>query len=91
MAPGPDIEDAGWCTSPVGRLAFYHLRQDLIYLPAAINMPQQRWISDKEVRSIFVKLLDSMSAPAIKGLRTCFTEASELIGRPFERLLLPGP
>ncbi len=91
MAPGPKIEEEGWYNSPVGRLGFYYLPQGLIYVPAVINMPEWRWVSDEEVRSLFIELLDSMSAPAIRELRSRLTDDSELIGRPFEWILLPSP
>lgn len=91
MAPGPDIEEAGWYVSPVGRMAFYYLPQNLIYVPAVISMPERKWLSDEDVRSKFVELLDSMSAPAVRELRSRLTEDSELIGRPFEWIMLPDP
>ena len=91
MAPGPDLEGAGWYVSPLGRLAFYYLPQDLVYMPAVINMPEWRWLPDEEVRSMFVALLDSITAPAIQELRSRLTDESKLIGRPFEWLLLPDP
>ena len=70
MAPGPQVQDEGWYMSEVGRLGFYYLPQGLVYIPAVINIPETRWISDEEVRTIFTALLDSMSAPAIKELLT---------------------
>ena len=91
MAPGPAIAEEGWYVSPVGRVGFYYLPQDLVYVPAVINMPEWRWFSDEDVRSKFLELLDSITAPAIKELRSRLTDKSELIGRPFEWLLLPDP
>lgn len=89
MAPGPQIDGEGWYKSDVGRLGFYWLPQDLIYIPAVINIPEQRWIPEEEVRSLFTALLDSMAAPAIRELRSRLTDTSELIGKPFYWLLLP--
>ena len=63
-----------------GRLAFYYLLQNLISMPAAINMPEQKRLSDKEVRFIFVELPDSINASAIKELCSRFTQQSELTG-----------
>lgn len=91
MAPGGPVQDEGWYMSPVGRLGFYHLPQNLVYVASVINLPEWRWFTDEEVRSTFTALLDSMAAPAIKELRSRLTDTSEVIGRPFEWILLPGP
>ena len=91
MAPGPKIEPEGWYMSPVGRLGFYYLPQGYVYVPAVINMPEWRWLSDEEVRAQFQRLLDSFTAPAIVELRSRLTPDAQLIGRPFEWLLLPDP
>ena len=48
-------------------------------------------MSDKEVHFIFVELLASMSASAIKELRSRFTGQSELISRPFDRVMPLDP
>jgi 2-polyprenyl-6-methoxyphenol hydroxylase-like FAD-dependent oxidoreductase len=91
MAPGPRVMGEGWYVSPVGRLGFYYLPQDLVYVPAVINMPEWRMLSDADVRAIFLDLLDSMTAPAIRELRSRLTEESVLIGRPFEWIMMPDP
>jgi len=91
MAPGPQVEDEGWYMSEVGRLGFYYLPQGLVYIPAVINIPETRWISDEEIRTVFTALLDSMSAPAMKELRSRLTDSSELIGKPFHWILLSQP
>lgn len=91
MAPGPQVQDEGWYMSEVGRLGFYYLPQGLVYIPAVFNIPETRWIPDEEVRSLFTALLDSMSAPAIRELRSRLTDASELIGKPFHWILLEQP
>lgn len=91
MCPGDPVQDEGWYMSPVGRLGFYHLPQGMVYIPAVINLPEWRWFSDDDVRATFTALLDSMSAPAIKELRARLTDTSELIGRPFEWILLDRP
>ena len=89
MAPGPAIADEGWYASPVGRLGFYYLPQGMVYVPAVINMPEWRWLSDADVHVIFRELLDSMTAPAIQELRRRLDASSQLIGRPFEWILVP--
>lgn len=91
MAPGGPVQDEGWYVSPLGRLGFYYLPQGMVYIPAVINLPEWRWFSEEDIRATFTALLDSMSAPAIKELRSRLDETSELIGRPFEWLLLPDP
>jgi 2-polyprenyl-6-methoxyphenol hydroxylase-like FAD-dependent oxidoreductase len=91
MCPGDPVQDEGWYMSPVGRLGFYHLPQGMVYIPAVINLPEWRWFSDEDVRATFTALLDSMSAPAIRELRARLTDTSELIGRPFEWILLDRP
>jgi 2-polyprenyl-6-methoxyphenol hydroxylase-like FAD-dependent oxidoreductase len=91
MIPGPAIQDEGWYNSPEGRLGFYHLPQGLVYVPAVINLPEWRWFSDEDIRATFIKLLDSMTAPAIKEMRSRLDDTSELIGRPFEWILLSDP
>ncbi len=91
MAPGPQVQDEGWYMSPAGRLGFYYLPQGLVYIPAVVNIPEARWISDEEVRTLFTALLDSMPAPAIRELRSRLTESSELIGKPFHWIMLSEP
>jgi 2-polyprenyl-6-methoxyphenol hydroxylase-like FAD-dependent oxidoreductase len=60
-------------------------------IPAVINLPDLPRLSDDDVRALFTKLLDSMSAPAIKEMRARLTDDSELIGRPFDWILLSDP
>ena len=91
MAPGPKIEDEGWYLSPVGRLGFYYLPQGYVYVPAVMDVPVWKWMSDEEVNASFRRLLDSFTAPAVVELRSRLTPESELIGRPFEWLLLSDP
>jgi 2-polyprenyl-6-methoxyphenol hydroxylase-like FAD-dependent oxidoreductase len=91
MAPGPAIEDEGWYLGPVGRLGFYYLPQGLVYVPAVINMPEWKHLSHDEVFSLFTRLLESYTAPAIVELRSRLTPDAQLIGRPFEWILLPKP
>ncbi len=89
MAPGAAVQDEGWYASSKGRLGFYYLPQGIVYVAAVINVPEFRWFTDEEVHSTFAALLDSMSAPAIKDLRSRLNDSSALIGRPFEWILLP--
>lgn len=91
MAPGGPVQDEGWYAGPKGRLGFYYLPQGVVYVPAVINVPEWRWYSDEEVRETFTALLDSMTAPAIQELRSRLDDSSELIGRPFEWILLSDP
>jgi 2-polyprenyl-6-methoxyphenol hydroxylase-like FAD-dependent oxidoreductase len=91
MAPGPFLEGEGWYNSPVGRLGFYHVPQGLIYIPAVISKPTWEWMSREQVRAVFTGLLDSYSAPVIVELRRRLAPDSDLIGRPFEWILLSQP
>lgn len=91
MAPGPAIDGEGWYNSPVGRLGFYYLPQNLVYVPAVINWPEWQWLSEDDVRAKLIELLDSMSAPAIRELRSRLTDDADVVGRPFEWILLPPP
>ncbi len=91
MAPGPPVQPEGWYLGPVGRLGFYYLPQELVYIPAVINSPERVRLSDQEVNALFAKLLDSYTAPAIVELRSRFTPDSEVICRPFEWISLPQP
>ncbi len=91
MAPGPAIEGEGWYLGPVGRLGFYYLPQGLVYVPAVINIPEWKRLSHDEVFSLFTRLIESYTAPAIVELRSRLTPDAQLIGRPFEWILLPKP
>ncbi len=91
MAPGPAIQDEGWYHGSVGRLGFYYLPQNLVYVPAVITMPEWQRMTRDELFALFTRLLDSYTAPAIVELRSRLTPDARLIGRPFEWLLLPQP
>jgi 2-polyprenyl-6-methoxyphenol hydroxylase-like FAD-dependent oxidoreductase len=91
MAPGPAIEDEGWYYGPVGRLGFYYLPQGLVYVPAVINMPERKHLTHDEVYSLFVRLLDSYTAPAIVELRSRLTPDAQLIGTSFQWILVSNP
>ena len=91
MAPGPAIADAGWYVGPVGRLGFYYLPQGMVYVPAVITMAEPRHLTDDELFSLFTRLLDSFSAPAVVELRNRLEKNSQLIGRFFEWILVPEP
>lgn len=91
MAPGPAIEDEGWYLGPIGRMGFYYLPQGLVYVPAVINIPEWKRLSRDEVFSLFTRLIESYTAPAIVELRSRLTPDAQLIGRPFEWILLPKP
>lgn len=90
MVPGPAIEGEGWYTSDLGKVGFYYLpHQQLTYVPAVISIPERKWLSEADVRGLFTRLLDSISAPAIVQLRERLTTESSLIGRPFDWILVP--
>ena len=91
MAPGPAIEEEGWYIGPIGRLGFYYLPQGLVYIPAVIDMPEWKHLSHDEVFSLFTRLLDSYTAPAIVELRSRLTPDADLIGTSFQWILLPKP
>ncbi len=91
MAPGPAIEDEGWYLGPVGRLGFYYLPQGLVYVPAVINMPERKHLTHDEVFSLFTRLMDSYTAPAVVELRSRLTPDAQPIGTSFQWILLPKP
>lgn len=89
MAPGPPVADQGWYHGPVGRLGFYSLPQDLVYLPAVIDAPDRTHLTDDDVHALFTELLDSYTAPAVVELRRRLTPDAEVICRPFDWILVP--
>ena len=89
MAPGPPVEPESWYSSSVGRLGFYSLPEGFVYVPAVLNIAEQRRYSDEETRKLFAELLDSMTAPAIVELRGRLKQDADLIGRPFRWTLVP--
>ena len=91
MAPGPAIEDEGWYLGPIGRLGFYYLPQGLVYVPSVIDMPEWKRLSHEEVFSLFTRLIESYTAPAIVELRSRLTPDADLIGTAFQWILMPQP
>ena len=91
MAPGPPVEPEGWYIGPVGRLGWYYLPQDLVYLPAVVDWPEMVRFSDQEVHELFTKLLDSYTAPAVVELRSRLRPDSQLICTPFRWISVPAP
>lgn len=91
MAPGPAIQPEGWYMGPVGRVGFYYLPQGYVYVPAVISRAEWVRMTKEEVFSLFTKLLESYTAPAIVELRERLTPDSDLICRPFEWILLEDP
>ncbi len=91
MAPGPAIEGEGWYLGPIGRLGFYYLPQGLVYVPAVINMPEWKRMSHDEVFSLFTRLIESYTAPAIVELRSRLMRDAHLLGTSFQWILLPTP
>ena len=91
LAPGPRVEGESWYSSSVGRLGFYYLPEGIDYVPSVFDVPELRRFSDEEIHQLFIKLLDSMTAPAIVELRSRLKSDSTLIGRPFRWILVPEP
>lgn len=92
MVPGPAVEGEGWYLGPVGRFGFYYLpHQNQIYVPAVISEPIWERKSKKQVLALFTRLLDSYTAPAVVALRDRLTPDADLICRPFDWILVPGP
>ncbi len=89
MAPGPAIQPEGWYASSVGRMGFYYLPQDLVYVAAVIS--EAEWVrkTDEEAYALLSGLLDSFTAPAIVELRERLKPGAEVICRPFEWVFLP--
>ena len=91
MAPGPPIEPEGFYVSPLGRVGFYRLPGNLVYVPTVINAPEWVRMTKEEIYTLFRRLLDSYTAPAILELKERLTPESDLICRPFEWLLVKEP
>ena len=88
MAPGPPIDPEGWYVSPVGRMGFYYLPHGSVYVAAVVSKPEWTWMTKEDVDSLFIRLLESYTAPAIVELRKRLTPESDVICRPFEWILL---
>ena len=91
MSSGPPITGEGWFVSPVGRLGFYHLPNDLMYAPAVITAPEGTWLEGEELYRVFSRLLDSFTAPPVLELKQRLAPDSNLVCRPFEWILQPRP
>ncbi|MFB9465545.1 FAD-dependent monooxygenase [Streptomyces cinereospinus] len=91
MLSGPPIEGEGWYNGPEGRLGFYHLPGNLIYVPAVVDLPEGTWLTEEDTYAHFTRLLDSFTAPAVVELRRRLAPGADLIARPFEWILLPAP
>jgi 2-polyprenyl-6-methoxyphenol hydroxylase-like FAD-dependent oxidoreductase len=91
MISGPPVEGEGWYLGPLGRLGFYHLPGGLVYVAAVVDLPERVRLSDEDVFAMFTRLLDSYTAPAVVELRRRLARDADLIARPFEWVLLPGP
>ncbi|MDI1363257.1 MAG: FAD-dependent monooxygenase [bacterium] len=90
MAPGPAVEPEGWYNSSVGRMAFYHMPvQGITYVPAVIDIPEPRRLSNEEIRERYTQLFDSFTAPAIVELRSRLTPESDVIAKAFDWILVP--
>ena len=91
MAPGPKIPGEGMHISEKGRVGFYYLPQDMVYVPAVIAAPQPIRPSKAELYDLFDGLLASYPAPAIQELRRRLTPEPDVVCRPFEWLLVRDP
>lgn len=91
MLTGPVVPDEGWYRGPLGRVGFYHLPEQRIYVPAVLTMPDFKRLSEQEVYALFARLLDSFTAPAMIELRSRLRPDSDLICRPFNWIMLPRP
>lgn len=89
MLTGAPIEDEGFYRGPLGRVGFYHLPEQRIYVPAVLDLPEWKRMSDQQVHAKFTALLDSFTAPAVVELRRRLAPESDLICRPFSWILLP--
>lgn len=89
MAPGPRVEGESWYMSPVGRLGFYYLPENVVYVPSVFDMSENKHLSDEYVYELFCNLLESMTAPAIAELRSRLTPDANIIARPFRWILMP--
>lgn len=91
MVPDP-IEGEGWYTGSVGRIGFYYLpKQNLTYIPSTVSVPEFSRLTKDEVHALFSRLLDCFTAPAIQEMKRRLTSNSNIIHRPFEWILVPGP
>lgn len=91
MSSGPRVEPEGWYHGEVGRLGFYHLPQDLVYMPAVVDAPERVRLDRTEAHALFTKLLDSYTAPAVVELRKRLTPNDDVLCRPFEWIFLTEP
>ena len=91
MAPGPAIADEGFYLGPVGRVGFYCMPQNLVYVPAVIASPHPIRPTADELYTLFGNLLDLFTAPAIVELHRRLTPEANLICRPFEWVLVSEP
>ena len=91
MAPGPAITDEGMYVSPAGRIGFYYMPQNLVYVAAVISSVKPIRPSADELFTLLDDLLASFTAPAIVEMRGRLTREANLICRPFEWVLVPDP
>ena len=89
MAPGAPIDGEGWFISPLGRLGFYYLPGDVVYVAAVIDAPEGTWLEGESLYKIYADLLDSFTAPPVVELRRRLTPDAHVICRPFEWIFVP--
>ena len=91
IAPGAPVEGEGWFISPLGRLGFYWLPFDRVYVAAVIDAPEGTWLEGEKLYEVYSKLLDSFTAPPVVELRRRLTPDAAIICRPFEWIMVPKP
>ena len=91
MAPGAPIPDEGWFISSLGRLGFYYLPGNVVYVAAVIDAPQGTWLEGEKLYDVYSRLLDSFTAPPVVELRRRLTPDSKILCRPFEWILVQAP
>ncbi|KAF2168710.1 hypothetical protein M409DRAFT_20727 [Zasmidium cellare ATCC 36951] len=89
MAPGPRIQPESMYMSPEGRLGFYYLPEDIVYVASVMTVPEGERLTEASTAAHFRELLQSMTAPALQELRSRLRPDSEIIARPFRWILLP--
>ena len=91
MAPGAPVDGEGWFTSPLGRVGFYWLPGNVVYVAAVIDAPEGTWLEGEKLYGVYSQLLDSFTAPPVLELRRRLTPDSPVICRPFEWIMVPAP
>ncbi len=91
MAPGAPVQGEGWFISPLGRLGFYWLPGNVVYVAAVIDAPEGTWLEGEKLYEVYSKLLDSFTAPPVVELRRRLAPDAAVMCRPFESIMVPTP